>query len=90
MSNFVGRPPFSNLLWVAIETMQFHIAQTKFCFEDTFVSHSGGPNEQFGTHEKLSGVGVQGNLNLMPGYLSVIWIFRSQNYLVSLLICILI
>ena len=29
MSNFVGRPPFSNLLWVAIETMQYHIAQTK-------------------------------------------------------------
>ena len=30
MSNFIGRPPFSNLLWVGIETMQFHIAQTKF------------------------------------------------------------
>ena len=44
-------------------------------FEDTFVSHPGGPNEQFGTHEKLSwggggggGGGVQGNLNWMPGY----------------------
>ena len=40
-------------------------------FEDTFVSHSGGPSEQFGTHEKLSwggGGGVQGNLNWMPGY----------------------
>ena len=35
-------------------------------FEDTFVSHPGGPNEQFGTHEKLSW-GVQGNLNWMPG-----------------------
>ena len=23
-------------------------------FEDTFVSHPGGPNEQFGTHKKLS------------------------------------
>ena len=66
MSNFVGRPPFSNSLWVAIETMQFHIAQTNF-FKDTFVSHPGGPNEQFGTHEKLSW-GVQGNLNWMPGY----------------------
>ena len=30
MSNFVGRPPFSNSPGVAIETMQFHIAQTKF------------------------------------------------------------
>ena len=37
-------------------------------FEDTFVSHPGGPNEQFGTHEKLSWGGVQGNLNWMPGY----------------------
>ena len=39
-------------------------------FEDTFVSHPGGPNEQFGTHEKLSwgGGGVQGNLNWMLGY----------------------
>ena len=59
MSNFVGKPPFSNSLWVAIETMQFHIAQTNF-FEDTFVSHPGGPNEQFGTHEKLSGGGGGG------------------------------
>ena len=66
MSDFIGRPPFSNLLWVGIETMQFHIAQTNF-FEDTFVSHPGGPNKQFGTHEKLSW-GVQGNLNWMPGY----------------------
>ena len=71
MSNFVGRPPFSNSLWVAIETMQFHIAQTKFFFEDIFVSHSGGPNEQFGTHEKLSW-GVQGNLNWMPGYIPIL------------------
>ena len=49
--------------------MQFHIAQTNF-FEDTVVSHPGGPNEQFGTHEKLSW-GVQGNLNWMPGYIIV-------------------
>ena len=33
--------------------MQFHIAQTKFFFEDTFVSHPGGPNELFGTHKKI-------------------------------------
>ena len=69
MSNFIGRPPFSNSLRVGIETMQFHIAQTIF-FEDTVVSHPGGPNEQFGTHEKLSW-GVQGNLNWMPGYIIV-------------------
>ena len=36
-------------------------------FEDTYVSHPGGPNEQFGTHENCPG-GVQGNLNWMPGY----------------------
>ena len=71
MSNFIGRPPFSNSQWAGIETMQFHIAQTIF-FEDTFVFHPGGPNEQFGTHEKLSwGGGVQGNLNWMPGYMDV-------------------
>ena len=28
-------------------------------FEDTFVSHPGGPNEQFGTHEKLSWGGAR-------------------------------
>ena len=59
-----------------METMHFHIAHTNF-FEDIFVSHSRGPNEQFGTHEKLSGGGgggvegwVQGNQNWMPGYTS--------------------
>ena len=66
MSNFVGRPPFSNSLWVATETMQLHIAQTIF-FEDTFVWHPEGPNKQFGTHEKLSW-GMQGNRNWMLGY----------------------
>ena len=39
-------------------------------FEDIFVSHSGGPNEQFGPHENLSLGVVQGNLNWMPGYSS--------------------
>ena len=71
MSNFVGTPPFlRNALWVAMETMHFHIAQTNVFFEDNFVSHLGGPNEQFGTHEKLSrgGGGVQCRLNYTPGY----------------------
>ena len=31
MSTFVGIPPFSNLLWVAMKTMHFHIAHTKKC-----------------------------------------------------------
>ena len=30
MITFVGVPPFSNPLWVAMETMHFHIAQTNF------------------------------------------------------------
>ena len=29
MSTFVGIPPFSDPLWVAIETMHFHIAYNK-------------------------------------------------------------
>ena len=70
MSTFVGIPPFSNPLWVAMETLHFHIAHTKVFFEDTLVSHLEGPNEQFGTHENLSW-GVQGNLNWMPGYYPV-------------------
>ena len=53
MSTFVGITPFSNPLSVAMETI--HFSYQNF-FEDTFVSHSGGPNEQFGSHE-----------NWMPG-----------------------
>ena len=64
MSTFVGIPPFTNLLWVAMETIHFHIAHTNFF--DNFVSHSGGPNEQFGTTKNV--LGVQGNLNWMLGY----------------------
>ena len=53
MSTFVGITLVSNPLWVAMEVMHFRIALTKM-FEDTFVSQLGGPNEQFGTYEKLS------------------------------------
>ena len=58
-------------------------------FEDTFVSHPGGPNEQFGTHEKLSW-GMQGNLNWMPGYNALMKEAMGQNKLfqsASLLMC---
>ena len=41
-----------------METMHFHIAQTHF-FKDTFVSHLGGPNKQFGTHEKKVSLGCK-------------------------------
>ena len=52
MSTFVGIPPFSNPLLVALETMHFHIAQIIFLGHLRFASM--GPNEQFGTDEKWS------------------------------------
>ena len=36
MSNFVGRSPFLNSLLVAIETLQFLIAQTEFFRKPSF------------------------------------------------------
>ena len=69
MSTFVCILSFSNSLWVAMETMNFHLAHTNLKnkkTKHTFVSHPGGPDKQFGDHEKLPW-GVQGNLNLMPG-----------------------
>ena len=67
MRNFIGRPPLLKFAmgWHRNDAIS-HSPNQNF-FEDTFVSHPGGPNEQFGTHEKLSW-GVQGNLNWMPGY----------------------
>ena len=44
-----------------METMHFHIAKTNVLWTTSF-HIQGGPNEQFGTHEKLSW-GMQGNLN---------------------------
>ena len=53
-----------NLLWVGLQCLIVifpdHSVSTKYAV------HTEGPNEQFGTHEKLSW-GVQGNLNWMPG-----------------------
>ena len=67
MSTFVGRPPFSNSLAGCQRNHAISHSPNQTFFEDTFVSHPGGPNEQFETHEKWSW-GVQGNLNWMPGY----------------------
>ena len=42
-------------LWVAMETVRFHIAQMSFFFfflED--ITHLDVQSEQFGSHEKLS------------------------------------
>ena len=42
MSTFVGIPPFSNVLWVVMEAMHFHIAQTYF-FKTTLFHIQGTP-----------------------------------------------
>ena len=70
MSNFVGRPPFSNSLWVVVETMQFHIAQTKIILRTPWFPIQGVPMDNLAPIKNCpgGGVGVQGNLNWMPGY----------------------
>ena len=42
------------VLWVAMETVKFHMTQTGIFFLRTFCSHLVGPSEKFGNHEKLS------------------------------------
>ena len=69
MSNFIGRPPFSNSLWVGIETMQFHIAQTKFFLRTPSFPIQGVPMNNLAPMKNCPGGGVQGNLNWMPGYI---------------------
>ena len=72
MSNFIGRPPFSNSLWVDIGTMQFHIAQTKIFLRTPSFPIQGVPMNNFAPMKiVLGGGGVQGNLNWMPGYKSL-------------------
>ena len=66
MSNFIGRPPFSNSLWVGIETMQFHIAQTKIFLRTPSFPIQGVPMNNLAPMKNCPG-GVQGNLNWMPG-----------------------
>ena len=41
-SYFVGIPQFSNPLWVAMETMHFHIANYMFLFRTTSFRIQGG------------------------------------------------
>ena len=67
MSNFIGRPPFSNSLWVGIETMQFHIAQTKIFLRTPSFPIQGVPINNLTPMKNCPG-GMQGNLNWMPGY----------------------
>ena len=77
MSNFIGRPPFSNSLWVGIETMQFHIAQTKIFLRTPSFPIQGVPMNNLAPMKNCPG-GVQGNLNWMPGYFNIQ--VKVQNY----------
>ena len=54
MFDLVGISLFLRITkWVAMETMHFHIAKRSL-FSMAIFPHIGGPNEQFGTNEKLS------------------------------------
>ena len=65
MSTFVGKSPFSNPRWVALETMHFHITHTK-SFRTTSFRIQGVPLNDLGPMKNCPG--VQGSLNWMPGY----------------------
>ena len=58
MTEFLGtRPYLRSALWVAMETMHFHIAQTNIFWGTKYFCKGGGvgaPNEHYGTHKKLS------------------------------------
>ena len=71
MSNFIGRPPFSNSLWVGIETMQFHIAQTKIFLRPPSFPIQGVPMNNLALLKNCHWGGMQGNLNWMPGYMFI-------------------
>ena len=70
ISPFVGIPPFSNQLWVGMETMHFHIANTNF-FRTTSIRIQGVPMNNLSLMKNCpgGGGGVQGNLNWMRGYI---------------------
>ena len=52
MGTFVGRSPFfKRSLCVAMETMQFNIAQMRLFYEAIFFSHLGGLTKQFDTQK---------------------------------------
>ena len=67
MSNFIGRSPFSNSLWFGIETLQFHIAQTRIFLRTPSFPIQGVPMNNLAPMKNCPR-GVQGNLNWMPGY----------------------
>ena len=68
MSNFEGKPPFSNSLWVAIETMHFHIDHTIF-FRTPSFPIQGVPINNSAPMKNV--LGVQGSHNWMPGIMAM-------------------
>ena len=66
MSTFVGISPFSNPLWVAMETMHFHIAQAKLFLKTPSFRIQGVPINNLAYMKNCPG-GVHGNLNWMLG-----------------------
>ena len=64
MNTFVGIPHFSNPLWVAMETMHFHIAHTKFLGHLRF-AFMGSQMNNLAPMKNCPG--VHGNLNLKLG-----------------------
>ena len=71
MNTFVGLPPFSNSLWVAMETMHIHIAHT--IYRTPSFRIPGVRMNKLAPLKNCPGV-VQGNLNWMPGYLGYYFI----------------
>ena len=65
MSTFVCIPQFSNSLWVAMETMHFHIAHTKLFLRTPSFLIQGVPINYLAPMKNCPG--VQGNLIWMPG-----------------------
>ena len=67
MRTFVGIPPFSNLLWDAMETIHFHIAQSIF-FRTPSFRIPGVHINNLAPMKNCPG-GMQGNLNWILGCL---------------------
>ena len=55
MSTFVGIPPFSNPLWVAMETMHFHIAHTRIVLRTPSFRIQGVPINNLAPMKNCSG-----------------------------------
>ena len=86
MSTYVGIPPFSNPLWVAMETMHFHIAHTNFLRTPLF-RILGVPMNNLAPMKNCPV--VQGNLNWMPGHIAFVYLpelIRKEGFSTILLI----